>query len=205
MGFYGDHILPRFIDKCCGMKQLGVYRKRACEGLHGNVIEIGFGSGLNVPFYPATVERVHGIEPAGLGWKLAEKRLAASNTPVERAGLDGQQLPFGDSTFDAALSTFTLCTIPDALAALTELRRVLEPGGTLRFVEHGSAPDESVRVWQRRLEPIQKRLAGGCHLTRDIAGMIRDAGFEITELDTFYEPGTSRPMAALSVGSAVKI
>src|SRR4029078_6307302 len=122
-------------------------RRRVGDGREGAVVELGFGSGLNVPFYPGSVERVAAVEPAALGWKLAEKRLSASSVPVERSGLDGQSLPFEDNSFDAALSTWTMCTIPDVAAALSELRRVLKPGATLHFVEHGLAPDENERRW----------------------------------------------------------
>lgn len=118
----------------------------------GHAIEIGFGSGLNVPFYPSSVAQVAAVEPADLGWKLADKRLRRTHVPVQRSGLDGQSLPFADDSFDTALSTWTLCTIPDVATALREVRRVLKPGGALHFVEHGLAPDERVRRWQRRLE-----------------------------------------------------
>ncbi|WP_425295686.1 class I SAM-dependent methyltransferase, partial [Nocardia abscessus] len=143
------------------MRDLDPLRERACAGLHGRVVELGFGSGLNVPFYPAPVASVRAVEPADLGWRLASGRVAAATVPIERAGLDGQALPFADNTFDCALSTWTMCTIPDIAAALAEVRRVLVPGGTLHFVEHGLAPDEKVRVWQNRLNPVQKRLFGG--------------------------------------------
>lgn len=165
-------------------------------------MEIGFGSGLNVPFYPAAVESVSAVEPADLGWKLAGKRLAASTTPVERSGLDGQSLPFPDNSFDTALSTWTMCTIPDADAALREIRRVLKPGGTLHFVEHGLAPDDNVQRWQRRLEPIQKTVAGGCHLTRDIPALLTTAGFDIQDLDRFYETAAPKIVGAYSLGIA---
>ncbi|TDP32815.1 class I SAM-dependent methyltransferase [Nocardia ignorata] len=202
MGFYTDRVLPHLTDKVCGARVNDSLRRRVCSGLRGNVVEVGFGSGNNVGFYPETVERVSGVEPADVGWKIAAKRVAASRVPIERAGLDGQALPFGDGSFDTALSTFTLCTIPDVAAALAEIRRVLEPGGTLHFVEHGLAPDESVQVWQHRLDPIQQRVAGGCHLARDIPALIADAGFEIVELDRFYQPGAPKAFAALSLGVA---
>ncbi len=161
MGIYAEQVLPRIINVACGMKTADPLRSRVCEGLHGQVVELGFGSGLNVPFYPAAVTMVAAIEPADLGWKLASKRLAATNIPVERSGLDGQSLPLPDDSCDTALSTWTLCTIPDVDVALREVRRVLKPGGTFHFVEHGLAPDENVQRWQHRLEPVQKRLFGG--------------------------------------------
>lgn len=203
MGFYGDQILPRFINLACGMKSVRPLRERVCSGLHGDVVEIGFGTGHNVPFYPPGVRRVAAVEPADTGWKLASKRVAASSVPIDRTGLDGQSLPLPDDSCDTALTTWSLCTIPDPAAALAEIRRVLKPGGTLHFLEHGLAPDESVRRWQHRLEPVQKRVFGGCHLTRPPADMVRAAGFEITEIDEFYEDGAPKPLGANSLGVAL--
>jgi ubiquinone/menaquinone biosynthesis C-methylase UbiE len=202
MGLYGDHVLPRLVDKVCGVRQLAPLRERVCAGLAGSVVEIGFGSGSNVPWYPDAVREVTAVEPSELSWRLAQRRVAHSQVPVRRAGLDGSALPFADHSFDAALSTWTLCTIPDVRRALEEVRRVLVPGGVLHFVEHGSAPDPGVRRWQRRLEPVQKRVAGGCHLTRPIAALVREAGFTIMGLDEFYESHTTRPLGALTLGSA---
>jgi SAM-dependent methyltransferase len=205
VGFYEDRVLPRIINAACGSKTLEPLRHRVCDGLAGEVVEIGFGSGLNVPFYPSEVTRVAAVEPADLGWQLAEKRLKATPVPVHRSGLNGQSLPFADHSFGAALSTWTLCTIPDVAAALREVRRVLKPGGTLHFLEHGLAPDERVRVWQRRLDPIEKCLFGGCHFTRPIVDLVTTAGFSINEVDLFYEQGAPKFAGASCLGIAVSL
>jgi SAM-dependent methyltransferase len=203
MGVYNDRVLPRILNDAGGSKRLDPLRRRVCEGLAGDVIEIGFGSGLNVPFYPAAVASVAAVEPSDVSWKLADVRLRATNVSIQRSGLDGQLLPFADDSFDAALSSWTLCTIPDAAAALRELRRVLKSGGTLHFLEHGLAPDERVRRWQRRLDPVQTRITGGCHFTRPVVDLLRTAGFAIKELDVFYEMGTSKIAGADSLGIAL--
>lgn len=201
-GFYDRHLLPRLINLTCGSSLMVPLRARVCAPLAGHIVEVGFGSGHNIEAYPHTMTRVSAIEPSDDGWLLGADRIAASPVPIERAGLDGQLLPFPDSTFDGALSTFTMCTIADLPAALAELRRVLKPAAALRFLEHGDAPDPRVQRWQRRLEPLQRRVAGGCHLTRDIPAALTDAGFEITELDRFYQRGTPKTFGAMSLGGA---
>ncbi|MGW4356279.1 class I SAM-dependent methyltransferase [Nocardia sp. NPDC004582] len=202
MGFYEDRVVPRLVDLCCGAKNMNGERERVCAGLHGRVVEIGFGSGRNVPFYPEAVQSVSAVEPADLGWRMAAGRVAAATVPVERAGLDGQSLPFADDSFDSALSTWTLCTIPDVEAALAEVRRVLVPGGTFHFVEHGLAPDPGVRKWQHRLDRLEQTVAGGCHLNRDIPGLIEAAGFQIRDIDRYYQQGP-KPWVAFNLGTAV--
>jgi ubiquinone/menaquinone biosynthesis C-methylase UbiE len=203
MDVYERQVLPRIINVACGTRAHDALRRRVCADLAGDVIEIGFGSGHNVPFYPADVALVSAVEPADMSWKLAGRRLGSAGVPVRRSGLDGQSLPFADDSYDAALSTWTLCTIPDVDAALRELRRVLKPGGSLHFLEHGLAPDEPVRQWQRRLDPVQKRLFGGCTFSRPIVDLVTTAGFTITELDVFYQKGTPKFAGAISLGVAV--
>lgn len=203
MGIYRDRVVPRIIDATCGIEAVEPLRRRVCAGLHGEVVEIGFGSGLNVPFYPPEVTRVLAVEPADLAWRLASERVAAGRVPVERSGLDGQRLPFADGTADAVLVTWSLCTIPDPVTALGEARRILRRGGTVHFVEHGLAPDADVRRWQRRLEPIQRRIGGGCRLTREPLRFLESAGLTVTTVDEFYQEGAPRPFGAISLGTAV--
>jgi SAM-dependent methyltransferase len=204
MGWYGERVLPRLIDRMLGERITGELRERVCARLAGEVVELGFGSGLNVPHYPAAVTGVAAVEPSDTAWRLAAPRVAAATVPVRRSDVDGQRLSASDGAFDGALSSWTLCTVPDAAAALAELHRVLRPGGTLHFVEHGLAPDERVRRWQHRLEPVQKRLAGGCHLTRPILDLVTAAGFTVTAVDVFYQPGGPKSLSAFSLGTATR-
>jgi ubiquinone/menaquinone biosynthesis C-methylase UbiE len=189
MGFYEREVLPRFVDVALGAKQFDRLRARVAARLDGEVLEVGFGSGRNVPHYPASVTRVRAVDPALAGRKLAASRVAASRVPVEHVGLDGAALPVDDESIDHVLTTWTLCTIPDVDRAVAEIRRVLRPGGSLQFLEHGRAPDAKVRVWQDRITPLQRRIAGGCHLNRAIDCVLTDAGLQIDRLDNYYVKG----------------
>ncbi len=189
MGIYQDRVLPRITNAVMNRRDLLPIRDRVCAGLDGEVLEIGFGSGLNVPHYPPAVTRVRAVDPATLGRRLAAGRVAAGAVPVEYIGLDGQALPLEPASVDHVVSTWTLCTIPDVERALGEVRRVLRPGGSLHFVEHGLSPDARVARWQDRLTPLQRRLAGGCHLNRPIDRLLADSGLELTGLETYYLEG----------------
>jgi ubiquinone/menaquinone biosynthesis C-methylase UbiE len=189
VGVWTEQVVPRFTDKLLGSRAVMKLRRRAVASLAGDVVEIGFGSGLNVPLYPPEVTRVLAVDPSLVARKLSQTRVQASRVPVEFVGLDGAQLPLDDASVDAALSTFTLCTIPDVTSALSEVHRVLRPGGTFHFLEHGLCPDPAVAHKQRRYNGLQQRLAGGCHLDRPIDDLVRAAGFEITELEHDQMPG----------------
>lgn len=204
MNLWSEQVLPRLTDVALRGRALAGYRSRAVAGLTGEVVELGFGSGPNVPLYPAEVSVVHAIEPSLVARRLAAKRVAASHVEVRYAGLDGQDLPLDDASVDSALVTFALCTIPDALRALRETRRVLRHGGRLHFLEHGLSPDSAVALWQHRLAPFQACVAGGCHLDRSIDGLIRAAGFTIRDLHNAQAPGPglSRPWGYLYWGVA---
>lgn len=202
MGFYRDTVVPRIVDRVMGDRRLLEIRRRVCAGLTGEVLEIGFGSGLNVGCYPPAVTAVTAVEPSDVGWRLAGPRVERSPVPVRRSGLDGQSLPFPDDSFDSALSTWTLCTIPDASAALREIRRVLRPGAVLHFVEHGRAPDAGVERWQHRLEPLNRRVAGGCHLSRPIDELVSGSGLRLEELQRYYHSGEPKPFGAMYEGRA---
>ncbi len=200
---WADHVVPRLTDVALGGEEVRRHRRRAAEGLRGVVLEIGFGSGLNVPVYPDEVEKVLAVDPSKVGRALATKRIGSSAVPVEYVGLDGQDIALPDQSVDSALSTFTLCTIPEPARALAEVRRVLRPGGRFHFLEHGLSPDPAVSRWQHRCNGMQQRLAGGCNLDRAIDRLVRDAGFEIEELQTGFlgGPKISHPWGYLYEGS----
>jgi ubiquinone/menaquinone biosynthesis C-methylase UbiE len=204
MGLYQEQVLPRLVDVVLGGKQFAKVRKRVAAGLNGEVLEVGFGSGLNVPHYPPQVDRVRAVDPATVGRKLAGKRISSSAAPVEFVGLDAGNLPLDSESVDHVLITWTMCTIPDIEDALGEIRRVLRQGGQVHFAEHGLSPDPEVAKWQRRLTPLQRRIAGGCHLDRPIARLVEQAGFAVTKLENFYVPGP-RPMGYTYEGIAKKV
>ena len=189
MGLYRDHVVPRLVELTCGAKGIERFRRSAMEGLSGRVLEIGFGSGLNVPHYPDGVTEVLAVEPAATARRIAEARISASEVPVLHVGLDGQSVELPDASCDAALCTFSLCTIPDPAAALGEVARILVAGGRLHLLEHGVAPDPGVARWQRRIDPIERRIADGCHLSRDPVGLLESAGFRVERLEQRYVSG----------------
>ncbi|MFJ2756400.1 class I SAM-dependent methyltransferase [Nocardioides sp. NPDC087217] len=204
MGLWESRVVPHIVDRTCGIEQLEPLRRQACEGLRGQVVEIGFGSGSNIGLYPSEVTEIVAVEPSDVAWQLSASRRTGSSVPVSRVGLDGARLPLADASVDTGLVTFSLCTIPDVAGALAELRRVLRPGGTIGFVEHGLSPDPGVARWQHRLDGLQQRLFGGCHLARDIPRLVEAAGFTLDRLEQSYLPGPSfsRPWGYLSVGRA---
>jgi len=189
MGFYDDQIVPRLIHWGMRGQPINELRQRTLADAAGTVLEIGFGSGLNLRHYPQAVQRVLAIEPSLVARKLAAKFIAQRGLPVAFSGLDGQKLTLGDGSADCAVSTWTLCTIPDAGAALRVVARVLKPGGRLLFVEHGLSPDVGVAKWQRRLDGVQGYCCGGCHLNRDMEALIGASPLKIEKLDKFYMPG----------------
>ena len=202
MNLYDRHVLPHLIDFACGMGAVMKTRAQIVPQAEGRVLEIGIGSGLNLSFYdPAKVSVIVGVDPSAAMQKLARQRAAQISIPVEMTALELGQIQAADASFDSIVCTFTLCTIPDAMAALQEMRRVLKPGGKLLFSEHGLAPDLPVVRWQHRLTPLWKPFSGGCHLNRDIPALIRAGGFSIGQLDSSYLKGP-RPMTWVSRGWA---
>jgi ubiquinone/menaquinone biosynthesis C-methylase UbiE len=204
MCWYSNQVLPRLQDIVMRRRALNAVRARVCADLEGEVLEIGFGTGLNIAHYPAALATLRAVEPSATCIKLAQPRIAQSSTAIDMAGLDGQHLNLPSEACDGVLSTWTMCTIPDLDSALKEIRRVLKPGGFLFFVEHGHAPDEPVARWQQALEPVTKRMAGGCHLTRNIPAAIEKAGLTTVRLDTYYFQRDLKPFAYTYEGKAMK-
>jgi SAM-dependent methyltransferase len=202
MGFYERVLLPYCIDLTCGMKALNPERQKVAAELTGTVLEIGFGSGLNLPYLPRTVEQVLAVDPSDRARHIGRERIAALHCPVNFVGLDAESIRADSASADSALSTFTLCTIPDAEQALREVRRILKPGGKLVFLEHGRAPDPGVARWQDRLNGVQRFVAGGCNINRDIPNLLRAAGFEVTCLEAGYFPKMPRTHGFLFRGVA---
>jgi len=190
MSFYDDRVLPHLINLACGSKPARKQREKVVPLATGDVLEIGFGSGLNLPWYdPGKVRRIWALEPAPGMRKLAQKNIEASGLEVELIDLPGEEIPLDPDSVDSVVITYTLCTIPDVHAALAGVRRVLRPGGRLFYCEHGKAPDAGVHAWQNRLNPAWRRFAGGCNMNRDIPALLNDAGFEIEEDNRMYVPG----------------
>ncbi|WP_028168512.1 class I SAM-dependent methyltransferase [Bradyrhizobium elkanii] len=200
MGFYNDIILPRLCDLAMRNKQLLPFRERVIGAAEGRVLEIGVGSGRNLPFYRSPVKEILALEPSPKLVAMA-RGAADSGVPVHFLEVSAESIPLDDGTIDTVVTTWTLCSIPQAATALAEMRRVLRPGGKLLFAEHGLAPSESVRWWQDSLTPAWRRISGGCHLNRPIRSMIEDAGFGIERIETGYIPGP-KPMTFMYEGSA---
>lgn len=193
MGPYERFVLPHVINCACGTKPVMKQREKIVPKANGTVLEIGIGTGLNLPYYDASsVDKLIGLDPSDQSWHLASKRLEQISFPVEFVGLPGEQIPLDDASIDTIVVTFSLCTIPDPVAALEGMRRVLKPGGQLLFAEHGRAPDEGVRRWQNRINGIWGLIAGGCHLNRDIPSLLTQGGFATTTLEEMYLPSTPR-------------
>ena len=188
--WYDRYVLPYLIDIACNIKAVRRQRRKVVPLARGLVLEIGIGTGLNLEYYDKnTVERIVGLDPGLAMHHLAQKRVEQAGLTVELVGLSAEMVPFAAGTFDTVVVTYSLCTIPDPAAALKEMRRVLKGGGKLIFCEHGLAPDSSVRRWQDRLTPLWSRLAGGCHLNRDIPALLKEAGFRSEDMETMYLPG----------------
>ena len=205
MGFYDRHILPRLLNAAMSAKPISYQRRKVVPRAEGRVLEIGFGAGHNLPYYdPNKVERIWALEPAAEMRARSAERRAASPIPLEFIDLPSETIPLDAESADTVLVTYTLCTIPDVMAALGEMRRVMKPAGRMIFCEHGEAPDESVKRWQRRITPFWKKIGGGCHVGRAIPKLIADGGFRVDDLETMYLPGTPRFAGFNYWGSASK-
>ena len=193
MSFYEDHVLPRFINLACGTRPIDRQRQKVVPEARGRILEIGMGSGLNIPHYDVDkVDMVWGLEPSRGMRERAAERVARAPFSLEWLDLPGEEIPLDDNSVDTVVLTYTLCTIPDWLTALQQMRRVLKPGGQLLFSEHGQAPDAAVRKWQQRINPLWMKIAGGCHLNRDIPALLRQGGFKLGDMQTMYLPSTPR-------------
>jgi ubiquinone/menaquinone biosynthesis C-methylase UbiE len=201
MGFYSDVILPCLCHLAMRNRRLMPYRERVIDAAEGRVLEIGIGSGLNLPLYRPTVREVLGLEPVPRLIAMARSAAHGAAIPVQLIEASAEAIPLEDHCIDTVVMTWTLCTIPDSRAALSELRRVLKPTGRLLFVEHGLAADENVRRWQNRLTPAWRYFSGGCHLNRPVQKMIEQSGFRLERIKTGYMPGP-RPMSFIYEGSA---
>ncbi len=202
MGFYDRYVVPRINDKLASGPDADKFRVRVLSEARGNVLDVGFGTGLNAPHYPGSVERVVALEPNPGAEKLARKRIAAARVEIELVLASGEALPFEDASFDTVVTTLVLCSIPDVERASREIRRVLKPGGRYLFMEHGLADDASVQKWQQRLNGIQKVVAGGCHLNRPIRSIVEGAGFVLENVDQFYFPKAPRFAGYMTLASA---
>jgi ubiquinone/menaquinone biosynthesis C-methylase UbiE len=203
MGLYRDRVFPRILDVVMNTGENRRIRARVCQGLAGEVVEVGFGTGHNLPFLPPEVTRLRAVDPLARGRALAAARVAAATCEVEFVGLDGQQLALPDGSADAVLLTWTLCSIQDPVSAVREMRRVLRPGGRVHFVEHGRSPDEGVRRWQHRCNPLQRRVACGCNLDREIPALLAQGGLAVEGLETYYAKGHPKLLGWTFEGRAV--
>ena len=193
MGFYARHILPALLDRAMSSKPIRYQRRKVVPRAEGRVLEIGFGAGHNLPFYDASkVTQLWALEPSAEMRARSKPRLKEQSFPIEFLDLPGEQIPLADSSVDTILITYTMCTISDVATALQQMRRVLKPEGVMLFCEHGKAPDASAYRWQQRLEPMWRRIGGGCHLTRAVPELIEAAGFHIADMETMYLPSTPR-------------
>ena len=202
MGFYQDQIVPQLINLAMRHRKVAAYRGRVVPAAEGRVLEVGIGSGLNLPFYGPGVRQVIGLEPSPKLLAMARRAAGGEAGKVELIKGSAESIPLDRASVDTVVTTWTLCSIPDATAALVEMRRVLKPDGRLLFVEHGRAPEPNVVWWQDRLTPAWKRVGGGCHLNRAIADMIEGAGFAFDRLQTGYMRGGPRAVAFMYEGSA---
>ena len=190
MGFYAKHILPRCLDAACGIGPISKQREKVVPHAEGVVLEIGIGSGQNLPFYnPDKVSKIIGVDPDEHIWKRSAKRRADCEIEIERIGLSGEDIPLDKNIADTVVVTYSLCTIPDAVKALREMTRILKPGGKILFTEHGKAPDEAIHKWQRRIDPLWGKIAGGCRSGRDIPELFRQADLKFDTLEEMYIPG----------------